>query len=136
MITVLQSSLKKQNSKINFVSSSVINIGLEMMVFREDKNYVCLFRSSSTSIRLICSGNSITQILLCKRQPGCSVFTSASKMRIKTDVASIITRYYLTRMITAPSIDNRFTGIDRRGSEINDWVIPIVVICRVARMAE
>jgi hypothetical protein len=25
------------------------------------------------------------QILLCKRQPGCSVFTSASKMRIKTD---------------------------------------------------
>ena len=62
MITVLQSSLKKQNSKINFVSSSVINIGLEMMVFREDKNYVCLFRSSSTSIRLICSGNSITQI--------------------------------------------------------------------------
>ena len=39
-------------------------------------------------LRLIWSGNSIMQILLCKRQRTfcrCLVFTSASKMRIKTD---------------------------------------------------
>jgi hypothetical protein len=39
--------------------------------------------ATSTSIWLICSGNSITQILLCKRQPGCSselLFSQGEKL--------------------------------------------------------
>lgn len=47
-------------------------------------------------------------------------------MYVFSEVTSIITRYYLTGMITAPSIDNRLTGSYRRGSEINDWVIRVL----------
>jgi hypothetical protein len=66
--------------------------------------YKSLLSWKSTSIRLIYSSKSITQILLCKRQRGCSVFTSASKIRIKTDGKAAIN---IPSYIRRPSISTR-----------------------------